>query len=161
MGIVCIVEQSFLIRSKTKQETGIVVLGATKKMLSEKRSSSIIFKAQMHFYWDTHLHCYTSNKLQFLQFQCIEDNGLQLKQRLASSTADMKVGRGKNNKKGQGAWLFLLVYSYCWATRCLGSINQTRANNSNNHQSPKQTFPTQTIVARNDRIYSKRACRWL
>ena len=50
MGIVCIVEQSFLIRLKTKQETGIVVLGATKKMLSEKRSSSIIFKAQMHFY---------------------------------------------------------------------------------------------------------------
>ena len=48
MGIVCIVEQSFLIRLKTKQETGIVVLG-TKKMLSEKRSSSI-FKAQMHFY---------------------------------------------------------------------------------------------------------------
>ena len=160
MGIVCIVEQSFLISLKTKQETGIVVLGANKKMLPEKRSSSM-FKAQMHFYWGTHLHCYTSNKLQFLQFQCIEDNKLQLKKTLASSTADMKVGRGRNNKRGQGAWLFLWVYSYCWATRCLGSINQTKANNSNNHQSPKQTFPTQTIVARNDRIYSKRACRWL
>ena len=45
MGIVCIVEQSFLISLKTKQETGIVVLGVNKKMLPEKR-----FKAQMHFY---------------------------------------------------------------------------------------------------------------
>ena len=37
MGIVCIVEQSFLISLKTKQETGIVVLGANKKMLPEKK----------------------------------------------------------------------------------------------------------------------------
>ena len=160
MGIVCIVEQSFLIRLKTKQETGIVVLGATKKMLSEKRSSSI-FKAQMHFYWDTHLHCYTSNKLQFLQFQCIEDNGLQLKKNFGVIDCRYESGAREKQQKRPRSWLFLLVYSYCWATRCLGSINQTKANNSNNYQSPKQTFPTQTIVARNDRIYSKRACRWL
>ena len=158
MGIVCIVEQSFLISLKTKQETGIVVLGATKKMLSEKRSSSI-FKAQMHFYWDTHLHCYTSNKLRFLQFQCIEDNGLQLRKK-NFGVIDCRYESGAREKQ-QKRPRSLIIFVSVFILLSNPLLRKHQSNNSNNHQSPKQTFPTQTIVAGNDRIYSKRACRWL